>query len=141
MNQIWTNWGERFGVYGENTQINTHIHVYTFWKNPSNVVSGWGGGKRIGVHFTIPGLKDVRAARIPRFLLRKFARNNSSFLPAGITTDELWVDDKAAVLRACYIEKAVAWFHDWQLRKHGPRQWYHICTHLYLHSSQSQRRC
>lgn len=47
------------------------------------------GGGGIGAHFTIPGLKDVRAARIPRFLLRKFARNNSSFLPAGITTDEL----------------------------------------------------
>lgn len=89
MNQIWTNWGERFGLYGENTQMNTHIHIYTFKKNPSNVVSGWWWGGQVGAHFTIPGLKDVRVARVLRFLLRKFARNNSSFLPAGITTDQL----------------------------------------------------
>lgn len=71
------------------SMVKIHKYMYIRFERTLQMCSG-GGGVRIGAHFTLPGLKDVvRAARIPRFLLRKFASNNSSFLPAGITKNEL----------------------------------------------------
>lgn len=68
------------------------------------------GGGQDGYPFYIPGSNKrlVSGWNTLCFLLKKFANNNDSFVPAGIAQNEFRVDNTAATFRACYIEKAVA---------------------------------